>query len=315
MREKTLTRSLAADMGKESSNFLHLHEFAAGGPKPKRLINGGGGDERSVVPKPDGLGHRRIPLGEEILKLIRLEEIRNRLCSDKSLHSHPCEQTFFPFTFFTIISLSDGSAPTNQRQAQIARAITQIESLAIFTDLDLLMENTQRQRKASSFRMGLMQTHNKELRILRVVGKPTIFELNPTFDRTEQILNMNSKGRRNLYPSRQPPLASEVVDEHRRNVQLVNIATPRQGTTLSGIGSIWDWHTGSKGVNELLTVSITKYGKVKTEGQPFSANDVHVVPVANRGVTTGDGSPDHDDHTSRRRVRELEFFRAQLEFD
>lgn len=42
-------------------------------------MHGGGGDERLVVPKPDGVGHRSIPLLEQILKLIRLKKIGNRL--------------------------------------------------------------------------------------------------------------------------------------------------------------------------------------------------------------------------------------------
>ncbi|GER50164.1 bacteriophage CI repressor helix-turn-helix domain protein [Striga asiatica] len=93
---------------------------------------------------------------------------------------------------------------------------------------------------------------------------------------------------------RQPPLASEVVDEHRRNVQLVNIANPRQAK--------------DKVIGESPVYAGYELRKVLSL-------DVLVVPVANRGVTTGDGSPDHDDHTSRRGVRELEFFWAQLEFD
>ncbi|GMP85399.1 hypothetical protein CsSME_00038572 [Camellia sinensis var. sinensis] len=50
-------RSFATDMAEEGGDLQHPHLLTAGG------------DERLVIPKSHGVCHRRVPLGEEILKL------------------------------------------------------------------------------------------------------------------------------------------------------------------------------------------------------------------------------------------------------
>lgn len=74
-----LTRGFGADVAEESGDLLHLRVEAAGGAEAVRLVDGGGGDERFVVPESGGVGHRGVPLGEEILELVGLEKIGDRL--------------------------------------------------------------------------------------------------------------------------------------------------------------------------------------------------------------------------------------------
>lgn len=62
-------------MSKKGGDLLHLHKLPTGGPKPKRLEKRGGSDKRLVIPKPNGMRHRRVSLGEQILKLVSLEVI------------------------------------------------------------------------------------------------------------------------------------------------------------------------------------------------------------------------------------------------
>lgn len=76
-RRVVLTRGLAADVSEERRNLHHLHRLVPGGAEPLRLEKRGSGDERVVVPKSDGVRHRRVPLGEEILELVGLEIISN----------------------------------------------------------------------------------------------------------------------------------------------------------------------------------------------------------------------------------------------
>lgn len=76
---RNITRSLGADVAEESGDLLHLRLGAAGGAEAVRLVDSGGGNEGLVVPESDGVGHRSIPLGEEIFKLIGLEKIRYSL--------------------------------------------------------------------------------------------------------------------------------------------------------------------------------------------------------------------------------------------
>ena len=66
-------------MRKESGELLHLHLLATGGTEPERLEMDGCEDEGLIVPVPDGVRHRRIPLGEEVLELVHLEHVSDRL--------------------------------------------------------------------------------------------------------------------------------------------------------------------------------------------------------------------------------------------
>lgn len=66
-------------MAEEGSDLHHLHGRVAGGAKAKGLVEGGGKDEGLVVPEADGVGHRRVPLREEVLELVRLEDVADRL--------------------------------------------------------------------------------------------------------------------------------------------------------------------------------------------------------------------------------------------
>lgn len=74
-----LTGGLAADMAEEGSDFLHLHQLAAGGTESERLVDVGGDDEGLVVPEAHSVGHGGVPLGEEVLELVDLEDVRDRL--------------------------------------------------------------------------------------------------------------------------------------------------------------------------------------------------------------------------------------------
>lgn len=74
---KKLTSSFAANMTKKSSNFLHPHKLPTGGTKSMRLKQSRRRNKRSIIPKPCSVSNRRVPLGEEILKLIGLKVIRN----------------------------------------------------------------------------------------------------------------------------------------------------------------------------------------------------------------------------------------------
>lgn len=62
-------------MAEECGDLLHLRGLVAGGSESEVLKRGGGEDERPVIPEADGVSHRRIPLGEEILELVVLEHI------------------------------------------------------------------------------------------------------------------------------------------------------------------------------------------------------------------------------------------------
>lgn len=66
-------------MAEEGGDLLHLHELAAGGTKSEVLEGGGGEDERPVIPEAISVSHRRIPLGEEILELVGLENVGDGL--------------------------------------------------------------------------------------------------------------------------------------------------------------------------------------------------------------------------------------------
>ena len=73
-----LTWSFAADVAEECGQLLHLHDLAAGGAEAKRLVDRRGEDEWAVIPEADGVGHRRVALGKEVLELVSLEIVRNR---------------------------------------------------------------------------------------------------------------------------------------------------------------------------------------------------------------------------------------------
>jgi hypothetical protein len=62
-------------MAEERGDLHHLHVLASGRPEAEGLVEGGGGDEGLVVPEAGGLCHGRVPLGEEVLELVRLEEV------------------------------------------------------------------------------------------------------------------------------------------------------------------------------------------------------------------------------------------------
>jgi hypothetical protein len=64
-------------VSKESSKLLHLRSLATGGTKPKMLKTGGSKNERPVIPESNSVCHRRIPIRKQVLKLVRLEDIRN----------------------------------------------------------------------------------------------------------------------------------------------------------------------------------------------------------------------------------------------
>lgn len=62
-------------MAEERGDLHHLHVLAASRPEAEGLVESGGGDEGLVVPEASGLCHGRVPLGEEVLELVRLEEV------------------------------------------------------------------------------------------------------------------------------------------------------------------------------------------------------------------------------------------------
>lgn len=66
-------------MAEEGGHLLHPRKLASGGAKTVGLVNSSGSDEGLVVPEPGGVGHRGVPLWEKILKLVRLEEVRDGL--------------------------------------------------------------------------------------------------------------------------------------------------------------------------------------------------------------------------------------------
>lgn len=65
-------------MAKKRGDLEHLHMLAACGAETERLKESGGDDKRLVIPEPDGVSHRRVPLREEVLELVSLEVIRDR---------------------------------------------------------------------------------------------------------------------------------------------------------------------------------------------------------------------------------------------
>ena len=70
-------------MAKESSDLLHLLSLVTSGPKPKWLVLRSSKNERLEVPEPNGMSHRRVPLGKPFLKLIDLEVISDCLITAK----------------------------------------------------------------------------------------------------------------------------------------------------------------------------------------------------------------------------------------
>lgn len=76
-KTKKFTSGFAANMTEKSSNFLHPHKLPTGGTESMRLEQSCRRNERSIIPKPYGVSDGRVPLGEQILKLIGLKVIRN----------------------------------------------------------------------------------------------------------------------------------------------------------------------------------------------------------------------------------------------
>lgn len=66
-------------MAEERGDLPHLHGLPSGGAEAEGLEQCGCGDERVVVPESDGVGDRGVALGEEVLELVDLEQIRDRL--------------------------------------------------------------------------------------------------------------------------------------------------------------------------------------------------------------------------------------------
>lgn len=64
-------------MSQKCGDLLHLHELTAGGPKPLGLEKRGGENERLIVPEANSVSHRRVPIREELLELVGLEDIGN----------------------------------------------------------------------------------------------------------------------------------------------------------------------------------------------------------------------------------------------
>lgn len=83
-------------MAKKCTDLLHLHCPITRGSKSKRLINSSSSYKRLVIPKPNSVSHRRIPLREKILKLVSLEVIRNGQIT--AIYG-------WPFTFPTFITI------------------------------------------------------------------------------------------------------------------------------------------------------------------------------------------------------------------
>lgn len=80
-------------MTQKSSDLLHLHLLPAGSPKPNGLEQRGGGDERVVVPKSNGMGNWGVPLGEKILEIVDFEQIRDGVVAAED-----------PLTFPTLVA-------------------------------------------------------------------------------------------------------------------------------------------------------------------------------------------------------------------
>lgn len=62
-------------MAEKSSDLLHLHDLPAGRAEPDGLEHRRGRDKGVEVPEADGMGNRGVPLGEELLEVVDLEQI------------------------------------------------------------------------------------------------------------------------------------------------------------------------------------------------------------------------------------------------
>lgn len=62
-------------MAEEGRNLLHARELPSSGPEAKRLVIRSRRDEGVVVPETRRVGHRRVPLREQVLELVRLKVV------------------------------------------------------------------------------------------------------------------------------------------------------------------------------------------------------------------------------------------------
>lgn len=76
-------------MAEEGGDLLHLHLLAAGGAESDGLEERRRRDEGVVVPESDGVRHRGVSLGEELLEVVDLEQIRDRLVAAKRALAFP----------------------------------------------------------------------------------------------------------------------------------------------------------------------------------------------------------------------------------
>jgi len=66
-------------VAKEGGDLHHAHLLASSGAEPAGLKERGGGDEGLVIPEAGGVGEIGVALGEELLELVRLEEVADGL--------------------------------------------------------------------------------------------------------------------------------------------------------------------------------------------------------------------------------------------
>ena len=70
-----LTRGLATDVAEEGGDLHHLHLLATSSAESDGLKKRRSRDVGVVVPESNGVGYGGVPLGEELLEVVDLEQV------------------------------------------------------------------------------------------------------------------------------------------------------------------------------------------------------------------------------------------------